>query len=96
MDLQADFDGDNDVMQVDLPSWCADVEALSVIWIDAWMCSPHPILYSFTFCAATPPHLNHNPSNQAISPWSLCTLIPEPWTVTLSALWFDAWIFFVY
>lgn len=33
----ADFDGDNDVLQVDLPEWCADVESLSVLWLDAWM-----------------------------------------------------------
>jgi len=36
-DKMAEFDGKNDIIAINLPDWCADVESLSVFWMDAWL-----------------------------------------------------------
>ena len=36
-DLAASFDGEDDIISLTLPAWCADTEALNVLWLDVWM-----------------------------------------------------------
>jgi hypothetical protein len=33
----AELDGNDDLIQIVLPSWCNDVTAMSVLWIDSWL-----------------------------------------------------------
>ena len=33
----ADFDGNDDIMEIKLPAWCADERMMSVLWIDLWL-----------------------------------------------------------
>ena len=33
----ADFDGNDDIMEIKLPAWCADERMMSVLWIDFWL-----------------------------------------------------------
>jgi hypothetical protein len=36
-DKMAEFDGQNDIVLIELPVWCHLVESLSVFWMDAWI-----------------------------------------------------------
>jgi hypothetical protein len=33
----ADFDGNDDILEIKLPAWCADERMMSVLWIDFWL-----------------------------------------------------------
>lgn len=36
-DKMAQFDGENDIIRIGLPSWCSSVTHMSVMWVDAWI-----------------------------------------------------------
>lgn len=36
-DRMAELDGDDDILQIVLPSWCNSPMMMSVIWIDTWL-----------------------------------------------------------
>ena len=36
-DNMAELDGDDDMLQIVLPTWCRDVRKMSVLWLDAWI-----------------------------------------------------------